>query len=86
MADEEVELTEMESLLLIAKQLRKRIAEVTSEMKPSYSVDGQSFSWESYMNSLINQLAAIKAQIKQAAIDAEGPFELDSVGYTTGGF
>jgi hypothetical protein len=59
------------SLATIRTNLLARIAEVTANPKPNYSVDGQSFSWQSYLDSLMKNLDAINAQI-----NAESPFEI----------
>lgn len=54
------------------------LEQISAKPKPSYSVDGQSISWESLFNSYMNQLDSINAKINQAA----GPFELHSEGYS----
>jgi hypothetical protein len=71
--------TYLEKLKTIRDQLADRIIEVSASVKPSYSVDGQSISWESYLATLNNQLAVINAQINAAE-----PFELESEGYVGG--
>ena len=56
-------------------QIAALIVEITAEKKPSYSVDGQSVSWESYLATLTNQLSTLNALIGQGA-----PFEHESTG------
>ncbi len=52
-------------------QICDRIIEVTATYKPTYSIDGESYSHESYLNSLTASLAALK-QTQQVL---EGPFQ-----------
>lgn len=47
-----------------------RLTEVTSNYKPTYSVDGESYSHESYLNSLVASIANLKAAIQIL----EGPY------------
>lgn len=61
------------NLETIRNQLVDRILEVTLTKKPSYSIDGQSVSWESYLNTLQTQLMNVNLMINQA-----DPFELES--------
>lgn len=61
----------VDSLATIRTNLLARIAEVTSKPKPNYNIDGQSFSWQSYLDSLMKNLDAVNAQI-----NAESPFEI----------
>ena len=42
----------LEQLKTIRSQTLARIAEITAEPKPSYSVDGQSVSWNDYLKTL----------------------------------
>jgi hypothetical protein len=53
------------------------IEEVTTSPKPNYSVDGQSVSWQSYLDSLFDKLKKIDEQI-----NAGEPFEERSIGVT----
>ncbi len=42
----------LEQLKTIRSQTMARIAEITAEPKPSYSIDGQSVSWSDYLKTL----------------------------------
>jgi hypothetical protein len=55
-----------------------RIAELTSQPKPNYEIDGQKVSWQNYLDSLVQSLQAINALLLQ---DIE-PFEIVSRGAT----
>jgi hypothetical protein len=41
-----------------------RIAEITASPKPSYSLDGQSVSWESYLSTLTKQMQELNRLIQ----------------------
>lgn len=49
---------------------------MTATPKPSYSIDGQSFSWAELFSLYTNQLKAIEEAIQRAG----GPFELRTRG------
>lgn len=61
----------------IKANLLALIADVTSSPKPNYTVDGQSVSWQSYLDSLFSKLEMINTQI-----NASQPFEEQSIGIT----
>ena len=42
----------MDPLKTIRSQTLARIAEITAEPKPSYTIDGQSVSWNDYLKTL----------------------------------
>lgn len=63
-------------LALIKQQALARIAELTAEPKPSYTLDGQSVSWESYLAQLEATVAWCDARL------AAEPFEQRSRGVT----
>jgi len=42
----------MDPLKTIRSQTLTRIAEITAEPKPSYTIDGQSVSWNDYLKTL----------------------------------
>lgn len=63
--------TEAENLATALANVATKLAEVTSNPKPSYSVDGRSVSWGDYYKSLV----ALRDSLKAALIDAEGPYE-----------
>lgn len=55
--------TPVESLYTALENVTARIVEVTATYKPTYSIDGESYSHESYLTSLVASLASIKASI-----------------------
>lgn len=67
-----------DALQNIRNNILNRIAEITAAPKPDYSVDGQSVSWGSYLDTLLKQLEAIDMRI---ALSQE-PFEFVSRGIT----
>lgn len=68
--------TVLEDLQESKENLVTRLKEVTAKPKPSYSIDGQSVSWESYTQMLTAQIKALNELI---AIEG-GPTELVSNG------
>ena len=42
------------------------LKEAIENPKPSYSIDGQSVSWDAYRQSLNEQIAFLREQIKEA--------------------
>jgi hypothetical protein len=64
--------TDAENLAIIKTQIIARIAEVTAEKKPSYSIDGQSVSWTEYAAMLWKQLAEVDKQIQANGADCLG--------------
>jgi len=52
-------------------QVAAQIKDITLNPKPSYSVNGQSVSWESYLSMLTEQL--IKLQTAQQSL--AGPYQ-----------
>lgn len=69
--------TDAELIATIKTQALTRIAEITSAPKPSYSIDGQSVSWNEYLRILQEQVAWADKQL-----GSETPFEIQSQGYT----
>ena len=65
-----------ENLVIIRDNVAARLAEITASPKPSYSVEGQSFSWTEYQSMLFKQLESANTAIAAA----EGPFEIMSEG------
>jgi hypothetical protein len=53
------------------------IEEVTTSPKPNYNIDGQSVSWQSYLDSLFDKLSKIDQQLNSGE-----PFEERSIGIT----
>jgi hypothetical protein len=66
-----------EQLLLIRSQTLALMAQITAEPKPSYAIDGQQVSWESYLA----RLAAL-VEWCDARLAAHEPFEELSRGTT----
>lgn len=60
--------------VLIA-QITLRLAEITAQPKPSYSVEGHSYSWQQYFDSLVSKRQELMRQRAQ-----EHPFEIVSRG------
>lgn len=59
------------TLATIKTQILARLQEITATPKPSYSIDGQSISWNEYFVNLTDALEKINKQLA----NAEGPFE-----------
>lgn len=73
--------TEDYSTNLITTRLNvsKRLSEITSNPKPSYSVNGQTVQWAAYHNMLTETLARLNKLIAEGEVDTE-PFEIHSQG------
>jgi len=54
------------------------LADLSAHPKPTYSLDGESYSWESYFSMLCGQLETLNKQIQVLG----GPFEIKSSGLT----
>ena len=61
----------------IKSQALQLIAEITTEPKPTYYVDGQSVSWDRYLGQLQRTVDWCDAKLNDAA-----PFEIQSQGGT----
>jgi hypothetical protein len=61
----------------IKSQTLSLIADITASPKPSYSLDGQSISWNDYLAQLQRTVEWCDAQLA-----GEEPFEIHSTGYT----
>lgn len=70
-------MTDAENIALIKSQTLARIVEITAAPKPSYSIDGQSVSWNEYLAQLKETVAWCDAQAGTVE-----PFEVQSQGYT----
>jgi hypothetical protein len=46
--------------------------EITADPKPTYSLEGQSVSWESYLSMLLDKLETLNKAIQQAG----SPFQV----------
>jgi hypothetical protein len=69
--------TNLENLKTIRSQILTELVSLTAERKPTYSVDGQTFSWNDYRSRLLTDLSEIDRQIA-----AEEPVELHSRAFT----
>jgi hypothetical protein len=69
--------TNLENLKTIRSQILQELADLTASRKPTYSVDGQTFSWNDYRSRLLSDLREVDAQIA-----AEEPLESRTQGYT----
>jgi hypothetical protein len=70
-------MNDFEQLQLIRAQALAQLAELRAQPKPSYTIDGQSVSWESYAQSLQRTVDWCDAKLAALA-----PFEVHSQGYT----
>jgi len=73
---------DLTTLRLIRDQTRQLLLDVTTSPKPTYSVDGQSVSWESYLAQLRATLDWCDAKLNDAELKADGPFEFATRGGT----
>lgn len=55
-----------------------KLAEITANPKPSYSIDGQSVSWGTYYKDLV----ALRNDLKAALVNAQDPYEMHVQGTT----
>ena len=69
--------TNLENLRTIRSQILTELASITAERKPTYSVDGQTFSWNDYRSRLLTDLREVDRQIA-----AEEPAEFCSRAFT----
>jgi hypothetical protein len=72
-----VGLTNLQLLQKAKTNVLTLICQVTSEQKPTYSINGQNISWESYLNSLREQVDKLNELILE-----EQPFIVTSIGTT----
>ena len=70
--------TYAENLLTSRNNIAARLAEMTANPKPNYSIDGVSYSWDSLRVSLEQQLTRLNTMLQMA----EGGFEIRSQGFT----
>lgn len=61
-----------ENLLTAKANFAQQLADLSANPKPSYTVDGKSYSWGEYLKFLIDAMASIDLQIQQE----EGPEEV----------
>lgn len=68
--------TVAETLTTALETLATKYAAAAAAAGPTYSIDGQSVDRTGYMESLLNQMNALRQQISLA----EGSFEIESQG------
>lgn len=68
-------MSDLEQLRAIKATTLEQMAAVSAERKPSYSENGQSFDWTSYLEHLQRRVEWCNQQIA-----AEEPFEIESRG------
>jgi hypothetical protein len=71
-----VALTRAQNLDLAIDGAAARLAEVTAQPKPTYTLDGENYLWAEYVQILTTQLLALE----QARQRADGAFEVRSQG------
>ena len=69
--------SDAEQIATVKTQTLARIAEITSEPKPTYDVDGQKVAWGEYLKQLRETVDWCNAKLA-----GEEPFEYQSRGYT----
>ena len=70
-------MSDMEQLVKIKTQTLARIAEITAQPKPTYTIDGQNISWAEYLAQLQDTVDWCDRHFV-----AQQPFEARSQGYT----
>lgn len=68
--------TRAQNLQTALDNIAARIAAITANPKPDYSVDGKSYSWSGYLSMLITQSKALE----EALVRAGGPYEISNRG------
>lgn len=59
-------------------QMATRMKEITASPKPSYSIDGESYSWAEYQSFLLTGMKQLREEIAAAS---NYPYELHSQGF-----
>jgi hypothetical protein len=70
-------MTDLQQIAAIKTQTLARMAEITAEPKPNYSIDGQTIAWADYLK----QLQQIVDWCNEK-LSGEAPFEFQSQGYS----
>jgi len=70
--------TDAEQIATIKTQTLARIAEITAEPKPSYSIDGQKIAWADYLRRLLGTVNWCNEKLA-----GEEPFEVQSRGISS---
>jgi len=64
--------TRKQNIATALDNIAARIADLTANPRPNYSIDGRSYSWQSLLDSLL----AAQEKLLQADQQADGPFEV----------
>ena len=70
-------MTDLDQINTIKTNTLAQMASVSAQQKPTYSEDGQSFSWTEYLEHLQRRVDWCNQQLA-----GEDPFEFSSQGYT----
>ena len=68
--------TRQENLQSALNNIAALIKDLTALPRPTYSVDGKSYSWSDYLSMLITQQEALQ----KALVNAGGPYEVNTRG------
>jgi hypothetical protein len=63
------------NLQIVYSNLINILMQMTTNPKPSYSLDGESYSWNEYNSMILDKLEKVRQQM----IFAGGPFEVRSL-------
>jgi hypothetical protein len=66
------------NLITTRDEIAERLAAISANPKPNYSLDGESYSWADYFDMLSRNLKLIEEAIQRAGT----PFEIRSRRYT----
>jgi hypothetical protein len=69
--------TDVQQIMTIRSQTLALIAELTTQPKPSYQIDGQSVAWSDYLKQLQDTVAWCEQQIPD-----QTPVEIRSQGFS----
>ncbi len=69
--------TDREQLVTIRRQTLAQLVDLRANPKPTYAIDGQKVSWESYARSLQETVDWCDAKLSESE-----PFETRSQGFT----
>lgn len=69
--------TAIEQIAAIKSQALTRIAEITSQPKPTYQIDGQMVAWGDYLSQLQRAVEWCNEMLA-----SESPIEIRTQGYT----
>lgn len=71
-------MTALENIAAAINNIAAKIAEVSANPKPNYSLDGESYSWADYLKMLTEQIT----ELRQAQAVLSSPYEIRSRGVT----